>query len=306
MSSSPPPALSISEVCVMGATGLIGRAVCAALERAGVRVTRYSRSARPGFAQWDPTKGELDARPLATADAVVNFAGEGLADKRWSEKRKQTLRDSRVQSTWLLARTLAGLETPPKVLVNASAVGYYGHRGEDAVFEESPPGRGFLSDLCQAWEAATRPAADRGIRVVMPRFGMVLTPDGGALARLLPIFRMGAGGKLGSGQQFMPWIAMQDAVSVVRFLMGAQTVRGPVNAVAPEATTNEHFTETLAHVLRRPAFLPVPNFALKSVFGELSQALLLEGANVRPRVLELTGFRFDYPRLEDALETLVT
>lgn len=289
----------------MGATGMLGRALCAALERAGVRVTRFSRSARPGFAIWDPSRGEIDAKPLATADAVVNLAGEDLADKRWTDKRKQQLRDSRIQSTWLLARTLAGLETPPKVLVNASAVGYYGHRGEEAVYEESPPGRGFLAELCQAWEAAVRPAAERGMRVVTPRFGIVLTPDGGALARLLPIFRAGVGGRLGSGQQFMPWIALQDAVSVVRFLMGAQHVRGAVNTVAPEATTNEHFTETLAHVLHRPAFLPVPNFAIKTVFGELSQALL-EGANVRPRVLEQTGFRFDYPRLEDALEALVS
>jgi uncharacterized protein (TIGR01777 family) len=303
MSSNPPPALTVSEVCVMGATGLLGRALCAALERAGVRVTRYSRSSRPGYAIWDPARGEIDAKPLASADAVVNLAGEGLADKRWTDKRKQLLRDSRIQSTWLLSRTLAGLETPPKVLLNASAVGYYGHRGEEAVYEESPPGRGFLAELCQAWEAAVRPAADRGVRVVMPRFGIVLTPEGGALARLLPIFRAGVGGRLGSGQQFMPWIALQDAVSVLRFLMGAQHVRGPINTVAPEATTNAHFTDTLAHVLHRPAFLPVPNFALKTAFGELSQALL-EGANVRPRVLELTGFRFDYPRLEDALEAL--
>lgn len=304
MSSSSHPPLTISAVCVLGATGLLGRAVCAALERAGVRVTRYSRGPRPGFAHWDPSKGEIDIEPLSRVDAVINLAGEGIADKRWTDKRKQVLRDSRVQSTWLLARTLGGLDSPPKVLVNASAVGYYGDRGEEAVFEESPPGRGFLAELCQAWEAATRPAADRGIRVVMPRFGIVLTPEGGALARLLPIFRSGVGGRLGSGMQFMPWIAMQDAVSVLRFLMGAQQVSGPVNAVAPEATTNELFTDTLAHVLRRPAFLPVPNFALRTVFGELSQTLL-EGANVRPKVLELSGFRFDYPRLEDALEALV-
>lgn len=306
MSSSPRPPLPISEVAVMGATGLLGRAVCAALERAGVRVTRYSRTPRPGFAHWDPARGEIDAKPLERADAVVNFSGEGLADKRWTDKRKAVLRDSRVQSTWLLSRTLAGLETPPKVLVSTSAVGYYGHRGEEAVFEESPPGRGFLAELCQAWEAATRPAADRGIRVVTPRFGVVLTADGGVLERLLPAFRMGIGGRLGSGQQFLSWISMQDAIGAVRFLMGAQHVSGPVNAVAPEATTNEHFTETLAHVLHRPAFLPVPNFALRTVFGELSQALLLEGANVRPRVLELSGFRFDYPRLEDALEAVVS
>lgn len=302
--SSSSAAVAISEVCVMGATGVLGRTLCAALERAGIRVTRYSRSARPGFAHWDPARGEIDTEPLLRADAVVNLAGEDIADKRWTEARKQLLRDSRIQSTFLLARTLANLETPPRVLVNASAVGYYGDRGPDAVFEDSPPGTGFLAELCQAWEAATAPAADRGIRVAIARLGVVLTPHGGILARLAPLFRLGVGGRLSTGQQFMPWIAMQDAVSVIRFLISAQTVSGPVNTVAPEATTNQMFTEALANVLHRPAFLPVPRFALKSVFGELSQALL-EGANVRPRVLELSGFRFDYPRLEDALEALL-
>jgi uncharacterized protein len=296
--------LTITKVCVMGATGLLGRALCAALERAGVTVHRYSRSARPGFARWDPLAGMIDAEKLNGVDAVVNLAGEDLADRRWSAARKRLLRDSRVGSTQLLARTLAKLEAPPLVLVNASAVGFYGHRGADAVYEESPPGRGFLPELCQAWEAATAPAAQRGMRVVLPRFGMVLTPEGGALAKMLPIFRMGMGGRFGSGQQFMPWIALTDAVSVIRFLMGAGQVSGPVNSVAPEATTNEDFVEALGRVLKRPAWLPVPNFALKGALGELSQ-IVLEGANVRPRVLEHVGFRFDYPRLEDALESIV-
>lgn len=304
MSASPTPAGAISDVSVMGATGMLGRAMCAALERAGVRVARYSRSARPGFAHWDPQRGEIDLEPLARSQAVVNLSGENLADQRWTEARKQLLRDSRIQSTLLLSRSLAKLETPPRVLLNVSAVGYYGDRGPDAVFEDSRPGRGFLAELCQAWEDATGPAAERGIRVVIPRLGVILSPDGGILARLTPIFRLGLGGRLGSGQQFMPWIALQDAVSVLRFLLGANQMRGPVNCVAPEATTNEVFTETLAHVLRRPAILPVPNFAIKTVFGELSQALL-EGANVRPRALELSGFRFDYPRLEDALEAIL-
>jgi uncharacterized protein (TIGR01777 family) len=287
----------------MGATGMLGRQLCAALERAGVRVTRYSRSSRPGFAHWDPARGVIDAEPLSRVDAVVNLSGENIADQRWTDARKKVLRDSRVQSTFLLARTLAGLSKPPRVLLNISATGYYGDRGLDAVFEDSRPGTGFLAELCQAWEDATAPAAERGMRVVIPRMGVVLTQDGGMLAKLTPIFKLGIGGRLGSGQQFLSWIAMQDAVSVLRFLLGAQQISGPVNCVAPEATTNETFTETLAHVLRRPAFLPVPNFAIKTVFGELSEALL-EGANVRPRVLELSGFRFDYPRLEDALEAI--
>jgi uncharacterized protein (TIGR01777 family) len=295
---------TITKVCVMGATGLVGRALCASLERAGVEVQRYSRAARPGFIAWNPQAGELDVAGFDGVDAVVNLAGENLANKRWTSARKQALRESRVVSTQLLASRLAELTNPPRVLINASAVGFYGHRGEDAVYEESPTGTGFLAELCQAWEQATAPAAVRGIRVVLARFGIVLTTEGGALAKMLPVFRLGLGGRLGSGQQFMPWISMPDAVSVIRFLMSAQGIAGPVNCVAPEATTNEQFTETLSIVLRRPAFFAVPNFALRTALGELSEALL-EGANVRPRVLEQAGFRFDYPRLEDALEAIL-
>jgi uncharacterized protein len=302
-SGSPPP-LTINKVCVMGATGLLGRALCASLEHAGVQVCRFSRGARPGFSRWDPQAGEIDVAALNGVDAVINLAGEDLAERRWTAARKQLLRDSRVGSTLLLSRKLAELSSPPLVLINASAVGFYGHRGEDAVSEESPAGRGFLAELCQAWEGATAPAAQRGVRVVLLRLGIVLTPEGGALAKMLPIFRLGLGGRFGSGQQFMPWISLTDAVSVIRFLMGAQTISGPVNTVAPEATTNEHFTEVLSAVLHRPALFSVPNFALKGALGELSQALL-EGANVRPRVLEQAAFRFDYPRLEDALVSLI-
>jgi uncharacterized protein len=293
----------VSSVCVMGASGLLGRALCASLEHAGVKVTRYSRSARPGFAHWNPARGEIDRAPLEAADMVVNLAGEGLADKRWSAARKVLLRESRVQSTELLARTIASLPDPPRALVNASAVGFYGDRGEEAVFEDSPVGKGFLAEVCQAWEQATLPAARAGVRVVIPRFGPILTPEGGMLRRLLPLFRSGVGGRIGNGEQFMPWIALTDAVSLMRFLMASQ-IKGPVNAVAPEATTNAHFTDTLARALHRPAMLPVPAFALKAAFGELSQALLT-GANVRPRVLDQAGFRFDYPRLEDALDQML-
>jgi uncharacterized protein (TIGR01777 family) len=287
----------------MGATGFLGRAFCASLEQSGVTVHRYSRSTRPGFVSWDPAVGKIDTDPLEGADAVVNLAGEDIAGARWTNARKQVLRDSRVQSTQLLATTLGKLKKPPAVLVNASAVGYYGHRGEDAVFEQSAPGQGFLAELCQAWEAAAMPAMQRGIRVVIPRFGIVLSSHGGALARMLPAFKLGVAGRLGSGKQFMSWIALSDAVSMLRFLLSAE-VFGPVNAVAPEAVSNEEFTETLGRIVRRPTLLPVPVFALKAALGELSQ-VLLEGANVRPRVLDEVGFRFDYPRLEDALEALV-
>lgn len=297
-------AAAISTVSVMGATGLLGRALCASLEQAGVQVTRYSRGARPGFAHWDPARGEIDREPLERADIVVNLAGEDIGKKRWTTARKQELRDSRVQSTELLARTLSELRDPPRALVSISAIGYYGDRADEAVYEDSPPGQGFLAELCQAWEDATHPAARVGIRVVIPRMGLVLTPLGGVLQRLLPVFRMGVGGVLGTGTQYMPWIALPDAISLLRFLMASPEMRGPVNAVAPEATTNAHFTEALARAVGRPAIVPVPGFALKLAFGELGQTLLT-GANVRPRALEQAGFRFEYPRLEDALEALV-
>lgn len=297
-------AAAISTVCVMGATGLLGRALCASLEQAGVQVTRYSRGARPGFAHWDPARGEIDREPLERGDIVVNLAGEDIGKKRWSAARKQVLRDSRVQSTELLARTIAEMRDPPRALVNASAIGYYGDRGEEAVFEDSAPGQGFLAELCQAWEAATLPASRAGVRVVIPRIGVVLTPLGGVLPRLLPVFRLGAGGVLGSGAQFMPWITLLDVIALLRFVMASPELAGPVNAVAPEATTNAHFTHVLARTVHRPAVLAVPSFALKLAFGELGQ-MLLTGANVRPRALEQAGFRFEYPRLEDALGTLI-
>ncbi|HEX7477833.1 MAG TPA: TIGR01777 family oxidoreductase [Polyangiales bacterium] len=297
-------AAAVANVCVLGATGMLGRALCASLEQAGVKVTRYSRAERPGFAHWNPDRNELDRAPLERADAVVNLAGEGIADKRWTKARKRVLRESRVHSTALLARTLAELSDPPSVLVNASAVGFYGDRGEEAVYEDSPAGTGFLAELCEQWEQATAPAARAGIRVAIPRIGVVLTPEGGALAKLLPVFRLGLGGNIGSGEQHMPWIALPDAVSVLRFLIVSRDLSGPVNAVAPEATTNEHFTDALARATHRPAFMPVPSLALRAVLGELSEALL-EGANVRPRVLEQAGFRFELPRLEDALDALL-
>jgi uncharacterized protein len=235
---------------------------------------------------------------------VVNLAGEGIADKRWSPTRKQLLRDSRVLSTSLVSRAISELPDPPRALINISGVSYYGNRGDEAVYEDSPPGAGFLAELCQEWEAATAPAAKVGIRVVLPRLGPVLTPEGGVLQRLLPVFRMGAGGVIGSGAQHFPWISMPDVVSLFRFLIGAHELRGPVNAVAPESTTNAQFTAALAQAVRRPALLPVPGFALKLAFGEIAQELL-SGANVRPRALERAGFRFEYPRLEDALEALL-
>lgn len=297
-----------TRVCVMGASGLLGTALVASLHRAGVRVTAFSRSRstdRPGVGHWDPGAGVIDRDRLEDSDAIVNLAGANIADGRWTAARKRDIWSSRVDSTALLANTLAGLARPPKVLINASAVGYYGDCGDDAVYEENPPGRGFLAELCEAWEAATEPAAAAGIRVVRMRFGVVLTPDGGALAKMLVPFRLGLGGRLGGGEQRMPWIALADAVGATRFMMQID-VRGPVNVVAPESVTNAQFSEALAQVLGRGTFLPVPRFALRVALGaEMANQVLLTGANVRPRRLEIAGYRFEYPRLDDALEAML-
>jgi uncharacterized protein len=300
---------SIARVCIFGATGMLGTALLAALHRDGASAVSFSRSrkeGRPGFAHWDPDAGTIDSARLRGADAVVNLAGENIAGARWTKARKQRLVDSRVRTTELIARTLCELDDRPKVWINASAVGYYGDRGDDAVYEDSPPGSGFLAELCQAWEAATEPAAQVGLRVVRMRFGVVLARAGGALGSMLAPFKLGLGGRLGSGEQRMPWISLSDAANVMRFAMRHPDLAGPVNAVAPESVTNRQFTETLARVLHRPAAIPVPAFALKAAIGsELAQQVLLTGANVRPRKLEIAGYRFEYPRLDDALEAML-
>jgi len=298
----------IERVCVFGATGMLGTAMVAALHKAGHVVTAFSRTRhgdRPGFAHWDPDAGTIDAARLQGADAVVNFAGESIGEGRWTEARKQRLIESRVGSTGLLARTLATLPVRPAVFVNASAVGFYGDRGDDAVYEDSPRGQGFLAELVERWEAATAPAADAGIRVVLPRYGVVLAREGGALPRMLAPFKLGLGGRLGSGAQRMPWVTLTDAIGATCFALRHPELNGPVNVVAPENITNALFAETLATVLHRPAAFPVPAFVLKAALGsQMANELLLTGANARPRKLEVTGYRFEHPRLIDALETL--
>lgn len=290
----------------MGASGLLGTALTASLRADGVEVVEFSRHARGGRAHWDPEKSEIDAARLEGADAIINLAGESLDSGRWSEGRKRRLWTSRVASTALLARTVATLKHKPEVLVNASAVGYYGDRGEESVDEHSRPGHGYLADLCQAWEQATTAAQEAGVRVVILRWGVVLTPRGGALAKLLPPFRLGLGGRLGRGGQGMPWLALADAVNIVRFVIAHRELRGPINAVAPEVIRNADLVQALGRALGRPTAFNVPSFALRAIFGsQMAQEMLLEGALVRPRVLEESGYRFEYPRLDDALEAML-
>ena len=265
------------------------------------------RLVRPGSAparaqlSWDPESGAIDREGLEGLDAVVHLAGENIASGRWTAARRARLTRSRVAGTTLLSETLAGLSKPPAVLVSASAIGFYGDRGDERLDERSAAGRGFLPELATAWEASTESAERAGIRVVKLRIGIVLSPKGGALAKMLPPFRLGLGGRLGSGRQIMSWIALADLVGAMRFAIVKPALSGAVNATAPGAVSNAEFTRTLARVLRRPAILPLPAFALRVLFGELADEALLAGARVLPRRLEEEGFRFEHPELEEAL-----
>ena len=238
---------------------------------------------------------------------MVHLAGENVAGGRWTKARKARIRDSRVLGTRLLAETLAKLARPPRVLVSASAIGYYGDRGDEMVDETAPPGDGFLADVCKAWEAETKPAEDAAIRVVRVRIGVVLAERGGALEKMLTPFKLGLGGRIGDGQQWMPWVAIDDLVRAIRFALDTGTLTGAVNAVAPRPVRNREFTDTLGQVLGRPTVLPVPPLALKAALGgQMAEEMLLGGARVIPRALDEAGFSFAYPELEGALRHVVS
>ena len=294
-------------ILVTGAGGLIGTALVSSLIASGHEVTRLVRGQpKPGekAAHWDPMAGSIDASALEGVDAVVHLAGENIAE-RWTAAKKARIRDSRVRGTQLLCETLTRLSSPPKVLVSASAIGYYGDRGEETLTDDSPPGRGFLSEVCRAWEAATEPARQQGIRVVPLRLGVVLSTAGGALAKILPPFRLGLGGVLGSGRQYMSWIALDDVVGAIQHAIVTDALQGPSNAVAPRAITNQEFTKTLGKVLGRPTAIPLPAFAARLMFGEMADELLLASARVQPTKLLASGYRFRYPELEEALQQLL-
>jgi uncharacterized protein len=290
-------------VAVTGASGLIGRALVAELGRQGHEVTRLvRREAGPGEASWDPAAGTIEAEKLEGHDGVVHLAGVGIGDHRWTEAHKRAVLDSRVQGTHLLARTLAKLAAPPAVLASGSAVGYYGYRSDQVMTEDSPQGTGFLADLVAAWEQAATPAADAGIRLAAVRSGVVLTAKGGALKKQLLPFKLGVGGRLGSGRQWLSWISLDDEVAALIQVLTAEGLQGPVNLTSPEPVTNAEFTATFARVLKRPAVMPVPTLALHALFGrEMTKEMLLGGQRVLPAALQGAGFAFAHPRLEGAL-----
>jgi uncharacterized protein (TIGR01777 family) len=256
----------------------------------------------PGEAAWDPAAGTIEADKLEGHDAVVHLAGVGIGDHRWTDEHKRAVLDSRVQGTGLLARTLAGLSSPPAVLASGSAVGFYGDRGDEELTEASSRGSGFLADVVAAWEAAAAPAADAGIRVALVRSGVVLTAKGGALKKQLLPFKMGVGGRLGTGKQWLSWISLDDEVAALLHVLATEGLSGPVDLTSPEPVTNASFTATLARVLHRPAVLPVPTPALNALFGrEMVQEMMLGGQRVLPAALQASGFTFAHPGLEDAL-----
>ena len=294
---------SARTVAVTGANGLVGQALVDAFTADGVRVLRLVRRPAngPDEVSWDPARGEIEAEKLEGIDALFHLAGKGIADQRWTPAVKEQIVSSRVDGTRLIAETLAGFERKPRVLVAASAVGFYGDRGAETVDEDSPAGEGFLAETCQQWEAAGAPAWEAGLRVVQVRIGMVLSPKGGALAKMLTPFRLGAGGVVGSGEQVISWIALPDLIRVLRYVADVDTIHGAVNAVAPGAVTNREFTKALGAQLGRPTFLPVPSFAVKAMMGEAAGPLLFEGARVEPKRLNEAGFTFETPDLPSAL-----
>lgn len=296
------------DIAITGSTGLIGEALRTRLTADGHRVVRVVRHEPTGSDEirWDPAAGSLDAADLNGLDAVVHLAGEGIAEKRWTAAQKDRILTSRTLGTTLLAERLAAATDGPRVLVSGSAIGWYGDRGDEVLTESSPPGDGFLADVCRQWEAAADPAREAGIRVVHLRTGIVLDPDGGVLAKQLPLFKVGLGGRIGSGRQYMSWIAIEDEVGAICHLLDHE-VEGAVNLTAPDPVTNRAFTEALGAALHRPTVVPVPGFGPKLLFGgELVDELLLASQRVLPERLTESGYTFAQPELGPALRSLLS
>ena len=291
-------------VAVTGASGLIGTALTVALEKRGDRVVPIGRRPPAGGVAWDPGARQIDETTLDGIDAVVHLAGERI-DGRWTAAKKRRILDSRVEGTEVLAGALANLDHPPAVVVSASAIGFYGDRGDEELTEYSQPGTGFLAEVCERWEAAAAPIASPDTRLALVRTGIVCTPDGGALGRMLALTRLGLGGRLGNGRQWWPWITLEDEVRALLHLLDTPIV-GPVNLVAPGICRNAEFVRSLAQALRRPAILPAPALALRAALGEMANGLLLASVRVRPAGLEDSGFEFKSPDLASAITELLS
>ncbi len=288
------------KIAVTGSSGLVGSALASSLIDSGHDVVRLKRPT-----QWDPDTGTADPSAFLGVNAIIHLAGENISSGRWTAARKQRIRDSRVKGTNLIAETIARMDAPPQVLVSASAIGYYGDRGDELLREESPPGTGFLADVCREWEAATNAATRKGIRVVHLRTGIALSPKGGALAKMLVPFKLGIGGKIGAGNQYWSWVSLNDVCAAIIHCLQASGVHGAVNVVSPSPVTNIEFTKTLGRVLGRPTISPMPAFAARLALGEMADALLLASARVEPAKLVASRFAFKDRELEPTLRSLL-
>jgi uncharacterized protein (TIGR01777 family) len=301
---------STMKITVTGATGLIGRALIEALTRDGIEVIALSRrvhvTSHPiQTAFWDPANGQLDASVLESADAIVHLAGETISN-RWTRAQKQRIRRSRVESTRLIVEAAKKLTQPPRVFVAASAIGFYGDRGDEELDETFPAGSGFLAEVCRDWEAEAARAQDFGARIANLRIGVVLSTKGGALAKMLLPFRMALGGPMGSGRQWISWVHIDDVIGAIRLVLNRDDLSGPINTTAPQPVRQAEFAKELGRALRRPALAPAPGLALRLILGEMAQSLLLEGQKVLPRRLEEAGYSFQYPNLPQALADILS
>jgi uncharacterized protein len=295
------------KILVSGSHGLVGSALITSFRRDAPEIFSLVRAApkSENEIEWHPNQASVQASRLEGMDAVVHLAGESIAEGRWSDEKKQRIRDSRVKGTTVLSTALAKLQNPPKVFISASAIGYYGNRGDELLTEASAPGNDFLSSVCVEWEQATQPAVEKGIRVVHARFGIILSSEGGALAKMLTPFRLGVGGRVGDGKQWMSWIALDDVIAGLRLLIDNDLINGPVNFVAPNPVTNAEFTKQLGKALSRPTIFPVPAFGVRLMFGEMADALLLSSQRVKPAALTDAGYVFSASQLADALKAIL-
>lgn len=296
----------MSKILITGSSGFIGKAACGYFKEKGYEVCRLVRTPQqkaPDTIYWNPINEEIHLDDLEGLYGVINLAGENITQGRWSEKKKESIFLSRVRHTWLLSHALSRLKRPPKVFFSASAVGFYGHRGDEILTEESRRGKGFLADVCAKWEEAPLILEQMKVRVIRGRLGVVLDPKGGFLQKILPVFRWGLGGKIGDGKQWISWIALTDVLRAVEFVLNQKELKGLVNVTSPHPVTNAEFTRLLAAAVHRPALVPVPAWLLKMVYGEMAKELMLASERVLPKRLEMSGFVFETPKLDQLLSS---
>jgi uncharacterized protein len=294
-------------IAIAGASGLVGSALIPELESDGHEIVRLVRDTpKAGEIEWHPNQDEIDPATIDRFDAIINLAGESIAEGRWTEEKKKRIRDSRVNGTHLLSEAIAKLATKPRVFLCASATGIYGDRGDEILDEQSESGGGFLAGVCREWERACETAVNAGVRVANLRFGPILARAGGMLDKMLTPFKMGLGGKVGSGKQYISWVAIDDVVAAIRLALNDGSIRGPLNIVSPKPVTNEQFTRALGETLSRPTVMAMPAFAARLAFGEMADEMLLVSQRVMPKKLTAAGFRFQYPELAQALQRYIS